>query len=138
MDIRGRHPLGDSLSKKIIARGYVTSQPGQRAYRYNDRKPITEPSNPRIGWRHDVSVAWDDDFEPFRYKDERQESRSCISTPPGQTTLMNRRNRLSFSNRKSLKKKRSPEKVDKQRKPEPLGETFLDCTLRCQIGFECG
>ena len=70
-DIRGGDIIlvGDSLSKKMIARGYVTSQPGKRAYRYNDRKPITEPSNPRIGWRHEVPVAWDDDFEPFRYKD---------------------------------------------------------------------
>ena len=61
--------VGDSVSKTMIARGYVTSAPGKRAYRYNRRNPMTEPSNPEVPWRHEVHVAWDSDFVPFRYRD---------------------------------------------------------------------
>ncbi|MGA2850130.1 MAG: hypothetical protein ABSE46_14120, partial [Terracidiphilus sp.] len=57
--------VGDSVSKSMIARGYVTSAPGKRAYRYNGRNPLTEPNKPEIPWRHEVPVAWDDDFVPF-------------------------------------------------------------------------
>jgi hypothetical protein len=70
-DIRGGDVIlvGDSVSRTMIARGYVTSPPGERAYRFNARDPITEPSNPRIPWKHEVPVAWDHDFVPFRYSD---------------------------------------------------------------------
>lgn len=61
--------VGDSISKSIVGRGYVTSPPGERAYRYNAKNPIREPNSPYVPWRHEVPVAWDDDFEPFRYRD---------------------------------------------------------------------
>jgi len=61
--------VGDSVSKSMVARGYVKSAPGKRAYRYNARSPMTEPSNPAIPWRHEVPVVWDHDFVPFRYRD---------------------------------------------------------------------
>jgi hypothetical protein len=62
--------VGDSVSKSIIARGFVISSPGERAYRYNTRNPITEPRNLQVAWRHEVPVAWDTDFGPFRYQDK--------------------------------------------------------------------
>src|ERR1017187_2927591 len=54
-DIQGGDMIfvGDSVSKSMIARGYVSSKPGIRAYRYNDQDPMTEPSNPSIPWRHE-------------------------------------------------------------------------------------
>lgn len=61
--------VGDSISKRIEARGYVMSPPGQRAYRFNDRNPVTEPNNPNAPWKHEIPVAWDSDFEPFAYRD---------------------------------------------------------------------
>jgi hypothetical protein len=61
--------VGDSESKSIIARGYVEGKPGERAYRYNGKSPMAEPSNPRARWRHEVPVSWDKDFEKFPYKD---------------------------------------------------------------------
>ena len=61
--------VGDSVSKTMIARGYVTSPAGRRAYRYNARNPMTEPNNPRVPWRHEVPVAWDEQFVSFRYHD---------------------------------------------------------------------
>ena len=61
--------IGDSVSKSIIAKGYVRSTPGTRAYYYNDHDPMTEPGNPAIPWRHEIPVAWDNDFVPFPYRD---------------------------------------------------------------------
>ena len=61
--------VGDSESKSIIARGYVEGNPGERAYRYNDKSPMVEPSNPQARWRHEVPVSWDKDFKKFPYKD---------------------------------------------------------------------
>jgi len=70
-DIRGGDVIyvGDSKSKSMIARGFVTAEPGTRAYRYNPYDAITEPSKPEIAWRHEVPVEWDHDFVPFHYKD---------------------------------------------------------------------
>ena len=53
----------------MIARGFVTAEPGTRAYCYKTHDAITEPSKPDIAWRHEVPVEWDDDFVPFHYKD---------------------------------------------------------------------
>jgi hypothetical protein len=61
--------VGDSESKSIIARGYITTEVGKRAYRYNAQGAITEPSNPSVSWRHEVPVRWDSDFVPFTYID---------------------------------------------------------------------
>lgn len=61
--------VGDSVSKSIIAKGYITSESGQRAYRYNNENAMKEPSNAAISWRHEVPVSWDEDFVPFRYID---------------------------------------------------------------------
>jgi hypothetical protein len=61
--------VGDSVSKSIIARGYITAEVGKRAYRYNAHDAITEPDNPTISWRHEVPVRWDSDFVPFTYTD---------------------------------------------------------------------
>lgn len=61
--------VGDSISKCVIARGFVSSNPGKRAYRYNARNPIREPGNPNVPWRHEVPVDWDAEFEPFPYRD---------------------------------------------------------------------
>ena len=30
---------------------------------------MTEPGNPAIPWRHEIPVAWDNDFVPFPYRD---------------------------------------------------------------------
>ena len=70
-DIRGGDVIyvGDSKSKSMIARGFVTAESGARAYRYNTLDAITEPNKPDIAWRHEVPVEWDDDFIPFHYKD---------------------------------------------------------------------
>jgi hypothetical protein len=70
-DIKGGDVIyvGDSDTHSIIARGFVTSKVGRRAYRYNADKAITEPSNPQIPWRHEVPVEWDKDFAPFPYVD---------------------------------------------------------------------
>jgi hypothetical protein len=70
-DMRGGDVIyvGDSVSKSIVARGYITTGAGERAYRYNDRDPMTEPSNPAVPWRHEVPVRWDNDFVPFTYID---------------------------------------------------------------------
>ena len=61
--------VGDSVSKTMIARGYVASPAGARAYHYNARNPMTEPNNAGVPWRHEVPVAWDEHFVPFRYRD---------------------------------------------------------------------
>jgi hypothetical protein len=61
--------IGDSVSKSIIAKGYLTCKPGTRAYRYNSHDPVREQENLHAPWRHEVAVAWDDDFVPFGYKD---------------------------------------------------------------------
>jgi len=61
--------VGDSETKRIVARGYVTSPPGKRAYRFNAKNPIREPVKPNVPWRHEVPVHWDDDFESFPYRD---------------------------------------------------------------------
>jgi hypothetical protein len=70
-EIRGGDEIlvGDSVSKCFIARGFVSSLPGERAYRFNPRTPIREPGNPDIAWRHEVPVDWDGDFHGFRYRD---------------------------------------------------------------------
>lgn len=70
-EIRGGDEIlvGDSISKHIVARGFVTSPPGERAYRFNARNPIREPGNPSVAWRHEISVDWDDEFERFTYWD---------------------------------------------------------------------
>ena len=61
--------IGDSVRKSIIARGYINSELGERAYRYNGTNPITVSNEPDIPWRHEVPVTWDKDFLPFQYKD---------------------------------------------------------------------
>lgn len=61
--------VGDSDSKCIVARGFITSTPGERAYRFNARNPIREPGKTGAPWSHEVPVDWDADFEPFPYKD---------------------------------------------------------------------
>ena len=43
--------IGDSISRSIVARGYITGEAGRRAYRYNSADPITDPKN-GIPWRH--------------------------------------------------------------------------------------
>lgn len=43
--------VGDSISKQVIGMGYISSAPGERAYRYNARNPIWEPQNPNVPWR---------------------------------------------------------------------------------------
>ncbi len=53
----------------MIAREFVTVEPGTRAYRYNTRDAIMEASKPDIAWRHEVPVEWDGEFVPFHYKD---------------------------------------------------------------------
>ena len=62
--------IGDSVSQSMIAKGYVSCEPGKRAYRFNNRNPISEPSNSNVRWRHEVPVEWDTDFVPFQYKDK--------------------------------------------------------------------
>lgn len=61
--------VGDSVTKTIIARGYVEGPLGKRAYRYNNTSPIVEPSNSLVTWRHEVPVSWDEDFVAFPYRD---------------------------------------------------------------------
>lgn len=61
--------VGDSLKRSVVARGFVDCEPDERAYRFNSRDPMTEPSSPVIPWRHEVPVAWDPDFVPFTYVD---------------------------------------------------------------------
>ncbi len=61
--------VGDSISKQVIGRGYISSAPGERAYRYNARNPIREPQDPNVPWRHEVPVVWDKEFEPIAYRD---------------------------------------------------------------------
>jgi hypothetical protein len=61
--------VGDSRTKSIIGKGYVTSEAGIRAYHYNARNPIREQGNSRAPWRHEIPVLWDDDFLPFAYVD---------------------------------------------------------------------
>jgi hypothetical protein len=70
-DIRGGDIIlvGDSRKKSIIGKGYVTSEPGIRAYRYNTHNPIREKGHSRASWRHEIPVVWDDDFLPFTYVD---------------------------------------------------------------------
>lgn len=61
--------VGDSETHCIVGRGIVGGKPGKRAYRFNNGDAMTEPRNPRIAWRHEVPVDWDEDFSPFEYKD---------------------------------------------------------------------
>lgn len=61
--------VGDSRTRCVIGKGYVTSLPGKRAYRYNSRNPIRGKGNSRAPWRHEIPVLWDDDFLPFTYLD---------------------------------------------------------------------
>jgi hypothetical protein len=61
--------VGDSISREMIAKGYVDCERGSRAYRYNKKNPIYPPSSPEEPWRHEIPVRWQKDFKPFKYKD---------------------------------------------------------------------
>ncbi len=63
--------VGDSITKSIVARGYVKGNAGVRAYRFNDVDPVREPSNPSTAWKHEVPVKWDSSFVPFRYNESK-------------------------------------------------------------------
>ena len=61
--------VGDSKNHSIVARGFVSGEAGERAYRYNANDPLREPKHPHSPWRHEISVTWEPKFEHTPYKD---------------------------------------------------------------------
>jgi|SRR5271157_214477 len=70
-DIRGGDWIyvADSLSKKIVGKGYPRVPIGQLAYRFDARSPIMESNGQR--WCHLIDVDWDGAFGPVPYEHPR-------------------------------------------------------------------
>ena len=83
-EIRGGDEIyvGDSKTQSIVGKGIVGGELGERAYRYNAGDAITEPSNPRIAWRHEVPVVWEEDFKRFGYEDPAPQNSVFPFRPP--------------------------------------------------------
>lgn len=60
--------VGDSDTKKLIARGEVACPIGERAYRYNSKDAIYPEIKSDEPWRHEIPVIWNT-IEPIKYRD---------------------------------------------------------------------